>query len=106
MVDRSKHPHGKSVKVMSEGDPKTLKVDYEFLDKVLLHPEVKDRSIVMFSIVGALREGKSFFLDYCLRFLYAHVSRGDNHALKPKTFLAKNSQNFSFGEIFLAWAIV
>jgi hypothetical protein len=74
MVGHSKHLHGKPVKVLSAGNVKSLKVDYEFLDKVLLHPEVKDRSIVMFSIVGTLRKGKSFYLDYCLRFLYAHVS--------------------------------
>jgi hypothetical protein len=41
---------------------------------ILLHPEVRDRKIVSLSIVGAFRKGKSFLLDYMLRYLYATVS--------------------------------
>jgi hypothetical protein len=41
---------------------------------IILHPEVKDRKIVSLSIVGAFRKGKSFLLDYMLRYLYATVS--------------------------------
>lgn len=44
------------------------------LESLLLHQEVKDRKVVVLSIVGAFRKGKSFFLDYCLRFLYGNVS--------------------------------
>lgn len=33
---------------------------------------MKDRKVVVVSIVGAFRKGKSFFLDYCLRFLYGN----------------------------------
>lgn len=44
------------------------------LDGLLLNPEVRNRKIVVLSIVGAFRKGKSFFLDYCLRFLYGNVS--------------------------------
>lgn len=50
-------------------------VDYQALDEILLHPDVEDRQIVVISIVGAFRKGKSYFLNYCLRFLYANVSR-------------------------------
>jgi atlastin len=42
--------------------------------QILLHREVKDRKIVSLSIVGAFRKGKSFMLDYMLRYLYATVS--------------------------------
>ena len=44
------------------------------INKMLNHSKVKDRKIVVFSIVGGFRKGKSFFLDYCLRYLYANVS--------------------------------
>ncbi|KAG5673109.1 hypothetical protein PVAND_003183 [Polypedilum vanderplanki] len=44
------------------------------LEALLLHPEVVNRKIVLLSIVGAFRRGKSFFLDYCLRFLYANYA--------------------------------
>lgn len=51
----------------------TAVIDYDALNQVLMHPEVKDRKIVVVSIVGALKKGKTFFLDYCLRFMYANV---------------------------------
>lgn len=52
----------------------SLEFDKAALDSLLLHPEVQDRKIVVLSIVGAFRKGKSFFLDYCLRYLYGNVS--------------------------------
>jgi atlastin len=64
------------------GEPKNIikfnNASLEFekgeLEALLLHPEVANRKIVLLSIVGAFRRGKSFFLDYCLRYLYANVS--------------------------------
>jgi hypothetical protein len=75
------HPHGESLLVQkfiktrtSNGIEEIVFVDYEKLYKLFEHPEIKDRKIVAFSIIGAYRRGKSFFLDYCLRYLYATVS--------------------------------
>lgn len=68
------HPYGKPINIMKFGEDNKLVVDHAHLDKMLLHKEVKNRKIVVFSIIGAFRRGKSFFLDYCLRFLYANVS--------------------------------
>jgi hypothetical protein len=60
--------------------------------------------------------GCSIFVmvDYFSRFVAAEMVkstdmasiRGDNHALKPKTLSAQNSQKFSIGEIFLTFIIV
>lgn len=71
----SHHPHGESVPVfqftnINDG----LSVSCDTLEKMLLHPDVKDRKIVAVSIIGAFRRGKSFVLNYGLRFLYANVS--------------------------------
>lgn len=44
------------------------------LEDILLHEKVKDRKVMVVSVVGAFRKGKSFMLDYFLRYLYAHVS--------------------------------
>jgi hypothetical protein len=64
------------------GRPRTV-IDFErdnvttdeaVLSRIILHPEVKDRKIVSLSIVGAFRKGKSFLLDYMLRYLYFTVS--------------------------------
>lgn len=52
----------------------TIIVDDATIDSIFLHDDVKNRKIAIISIVGALRRGKSFFLDYCLRFMYANVS--------------------------------
>jgi len=49
-------------------------VDYDRIDELLLHPEVADRKVAVVSIIGAFRKGKSFLMDYCLRFMYANVS--------------------------------
>jgi atlastin len=65
--------HGEPLKVIKFADS-TLEFDKAALEGLLLHPQVKDRRAVVLSIVGAFRKGKSFFLDYCLRFLYSNVS--------------------------------
>jgi atlastin len=68
------HPYGKPVEVLKFTDSKQAIVDKAELDKMFDNQEVKNRKVVVFSIIGAFRRGKSFFLDYCLRFLYANVS--------------------------------
>jgi hypothetical protein len=49
-------------------------IDETVITRIILHPEVKHRKIVALSIVGAFRKGKSFLLDYMLRYLYYTVS--------------------------------
>lgn len=71
--------YGEPLSVIKFADS-TLQFDKAKLESLLLHAEVKNRKLVVLSIVGAFRKGKSFFLDYCLRFLYAHVS------FKPEYF--------------------
>ena len=57
------------------------------LVKMFENPFVKTRKIVALSIVGPYRKGKSLFLNYCLRYLYAHVR---NH-LTALLFLVSNA---------------
>jgi hypothetical protein len=45
------------------------------LGNILLHAEVAQRIVVVVSILGALREGKSFLLGYILRYMYATVRK-------------------------------
>lgn len=68
------HPYGKALNVLSFSKDNKVLIDEDAMKKMFEHPDVKNRKIVSFSIIGAYRKGKSFFLDYCLRFLYAHVS--------------------------------
>lgn len=71
MPSKHVHPFGHSVNVLKFGENNEVLVDDHELEKMFLHPDVKNRKVVVFSIIGAFRGGKSFFLDYCLRFLYA-----------------------------------
>jgi len=68
------HSFGHPITVLKFSEIKEVIVNNEKLDKIFNNPEIQDRKVVVLSIIGAFRGGKSFFLDYCLRFLYAHVS--------------------------------
>jgi len=69
-----KHPYGEQVSILSFTDTNQIIIDNEEIDRLFNHSEIQNRKIVILSMIGAFRGGKSFFLDYCLRFLYAHVS--------------------------------
>lgn len=43
-----------------------LELNEENLEKILLHPVVKDLPVVIISITGAFRKGKSFLLGFFL----------------------------------------
>ena len=64
---------GKPLNILKYNTNKYI-IDQEVLDTIFNHAEVKDRKIVIVSIMGEYRKGKSFFMDYCLRFMYANVS--------------------------------
>jgi len=73
----SKHPHGKQISILfNDNTTGTNKqyFNYDGLKEVLLHPKVQNRKVVVLTIIGAYRKGKSFFLNYCLRYLYGNVS--------------------------------
>ncbi|RZF47369.1 hypothetical protein LSTR_LSTR009108 [Laodelphax striatellus] len=54
--------------VVSQPDHK-FGLNEKALTKILLHPDVKDRSVVIVSVAGAFRKGKSFILDFFLRYM-------------------------------------
>lgn len=51
------------------------RLQLENLKEILEQNDVKDRFIVAVSIAGAFRKGKSFLLNFFLKFLYAQVSQ-------------------------------
>ncbi|XP_048734491.1 atlastin-2-like [Ostrea edulis] len=57
-----------------EEEEKTLhffELDEEKLAKILLDPRIQEKKVVVVSVAGAFRKGKSFLLDFFLRYLSA-----------------------------------
>ena len=48
-------------------------LDTEALGRILLAPEIRDKHVVVLSVAGAFRKGKSFLLDFMLRYMYRTV---------------------------------
>jgi hypothetical protein len=68
------HPHGEPVKIVRLAED-SWETNEKALETLLMHPEVVDRKLVVASIVGVVATGKTTFMDYCLRFIYANVSQ-------------------------------
>jgi hypothetical protein len=68
------HPYGRPVTILNLDNHHNIEINTEQLKEMFEHQEVVNRKIVAFSIVGTFRRGKSFFLNYVLRYLYANVS--------------------------------
>jgi atlastin len=63
------------VKVNDEAH--TFLLSEEELTRLILKNDVKNRDVVIVSVAGAFRKGKSFLLDFFLRYLYAKVSHNN-----------------------------
>ncbi|XP_035449302.2 atlastin isoform X3 [Spodoptera frugiperda] len=70
-------PHG--VQVVNTGVDHTFTLDEDVLKELLLQDDIKDRPVVVLSVAGAFRKGKSFLLDFFLRYLnHKYGSDGGN----------------------------
>lgn len=64
---------GRPVQVVLSHPDHTFELDEEALAEILLQDDVKDRSVVVVSVAGAFRKGKSFLLDFFLRYMNSKV---------------------------------
>lgn len=55
--------------VSVNSEKKEFELDVEALSSILLHPDVKDKPVAIVSIAGDFRKGKSFLLNFFLRYL-------------------------------------
>ncbi|CAN8022291.1 unnamed protein product [Ixodes persulcatus] len=68
-VERMERPQGRPVQILTTKDDHTFELDKEALSRILLADEVKDKHVVVVSVAGAFRKGKSFLLDFFLRYM-------------------------------------
>ena len=64
---------GKPVQIIQLKDDHVFELDEEALESILMQEHVKDRYIVVVSVAGAFRKGKSFLLDFFLRYMRTKV---------------------------------
>uniref|UniRef100_A0A672NI99 Atlastin-2-like n=1 Tax=Sinocyclocheilus grahami TaxID=75366 RepID=A0A672NI99_SINGR len=59
--------------VISDEQHHQFSLDEEALEQILLQERVRDLHVVVVSVAGAFRKGKSFLLDFMLRYMYSQV---------------------------------
>lgn len=64
---------GRPVQVVLAHPDHTFELDEDALSDILLQDDIKDRSVVVVSVAGAFRKGKSFLLDFFLRYMNSKV---------------------------------
>ena len=69
----SKLDLGKPVPIVLAHPDHTFELNEEALAQILLQDDIKDRSVVVVSVAGAFRKGKSFLLDFFLRYMNCKV---------------------------------
>ncbi|KAJ8338073.1 hypothetical protein SKAU_G00370390 [Synaphobranchus kaupii] len=62
--------HGPVQIVTVSKDDHSFSLDTDALEQVLLAPELREKHVVVLSVAGAFRKGKSFILDFMLRYMY------------------------------------
>lgn len=65
---------GEPVQVVVATETHAFELDVEALERLLLSEEVRDRNVCVVTVAGAFRKGKSFLLDFMLRYLEAKAS--------------------------------
>lgn len=79
------------VQIVLAHEDHTFSLDEEALSALLLRKDIANKHVVVVSVAGAFRKGKSFLLDFMLRYLKAGetssalVSR-NFHAVAVKLF--------------------
>ncbi|XP_067288508.1 atlastin-2-like isoform X2 [Pseudorasbora parva] len=66
--------HGPVQIVIADEDNHEFSLDEGELERLLLQEHVRDLNVVVVSVAGAFRKGKSFLLDFMLRYMYNQSS--------------------------------
>uniref|UniRef100_A0A8C5DPW5 GB1/RHD3-type G domain-containing protein n=1 Tax=Gouania willdenowi TaxID=441366 RepID=A0A8C5DPW5_GOUWI len=74
--EEEEEPDGRArpIQVLLVKDDHTFELDEAALSRILLSEKVREREVVAISVAGAFRKGKSFLMDFMLRYMYNHAS--------------------------------
>ncbi|XP_031679566.1 atlastin-2 isoform X2 [Oncorhynchus kisutch] len=64
--------------VLAHEDDHKFELDTAALEKLLLQEDVRDLNVVVVSVAGAFRKGKSFLLDFMLRYMLNQQQQSDS----------------------------
>ncbi|XP_053687570.1 atlastin [Sabethes cyaneus] len=68
----------KPVQVIETLEDHTFVLNEDALNEILLQENVRDRTVCVVSVAGAFRKGKSFLLDFFLRYMYSKYVHHQN----------------------------
>jgi atlastin len=71
-ISTDQQPH--AVPIVLEKEEHDFVLDVEALQQILLREDIRDKKVAVVSIAGAFRKGKSFLLDFFVRYLERGVS--------------------------------
>lgn len=71
----SKPIKAQAIQIVEPTDDHSFVLKIEALEKILNAESIRDRNVVIVSVAGALRQGKSFLLNFYLQYLNAQVSQ-------------------------------
>ncbi|XP_033734970.1 atlastin-2-like [Pecten maximus] len=61
--------HGHPIQIVITGEDHQFELDESKLEEILLNPLIQDKKVVVISVAGAFRKGKSFLLNFFLRYM-------------------------------------
>lgn len=67
--------NGRAIQIVKPTDDHKFILKIDALETILNAESIRDRYVVVVSIAGALRQGKSFLLNFYLQYLNAQVSQ-------------------------------
>lgn len=67
----------RSIQIVQPTSKHAFQLKISDLETILNAEDIRNRCVVVISIAGALRQGKSFLLNFYLQYLYAQVSKTD-----------------------------
>lgn len=75
--DKNTSDVGQPVQIVLAHPDHSFELNEEALSKILLENDIKNRSVVVVSVAGAFRKGKSFLLDFFLRYMNSQYNNNN-----------------------------